>query len=114
MNCRPIKLERSSEDTILIEWSDGRKREYSAKELRKNCPCALCKEIHGPKPQEPADPLSLPILTKAETLPLRIQSMHPVGLYAYKIQFSDGHDLGIFTFDILQSIGQEVSSPDPQ
>ncbi|MEE3220467.1 MAG: gamma-butyrobetaine hydroxylase-like domain-containing protein, partial [Planctomycetota bacterium] len=29
----------------------------------------------------------------------------PVGNYAYSIKFSDGHDTGIFQFDLLRELG---------
>ena len=32
--------------------------------------------------------------------------MQPVGSYAYTIQFSDGHDTGIYTFERLLELGQ--------
>jgi DUF971 family protein len=34
--------------------------------------------------------------------------MDPVGSYAYRILFSDGHDTGIFTLDLLRALGTEV------
>ena len=48
------------------------------------------------------------MLTPAETQPLRIAGMTPVGNYAYSIAFSDGHDTGIFTLELLQELGREV------
>jgi DUF971 family protein len=30
-----------------------------------------------------------------------------VGHYAYTIRFSDGHDTGIYTFELLQELGRE-------
>jgi DUF971 family protein len=31
--------------------------------------------------------------------------MKPTGNYAYGIEFSDGHDTGIFTLELLRSLG---------
>jgi DUF971 family protein len=31
--------------------------------------------------------------------------MDPVGNYAYRILFSDGHETGIFTLDLLRRLG---------
>ena len=36
--------------------------------------------------------------------------MKPVGNYAYSIEFSDGHDTGIFTLEFLQSLGELVDT----
>ena len=51
----------------------------------------------------------LPIVSAAETQPLKILGMKPVGNYAYSIAFSDGHDTGIFTFDLLRSLGEKLA-----
>jgi DUF971 family protein len=50
--------------------------------------------------------LTLPVLSQSETLPLRIDRMEPVGNYAYNIHFSDGHNSGIFTFDLLYDLAE--------
>lgn len=36
-----------------------------------------------------------------------IQALEPVGNYAVKIVFSDGHATGIFTWDYLKKLGEE-------
>jgi DUF971 family protein len=38
-------------------------------------------------------------------VPLSISGMQPVGQYAYKIVFSDGHDSGIYTLEYLRELG---------
>ncbi len=50
----------------------------------------------------------LPILSPAEARPLSLVDMKPLGNYAYTIAFSDGHDTGIFTFDLLRELGAEA------
>jgi DUF971 family protein len=52
--------------------------------------------------------LALPTLTVAETKPLTISGMRPVGNYAYKIDFSDGHSSGLFTMELLRAEGTLV------
>lgn len=101
----PSKLERVGEDQLLIEWSDGAQRKYAFRELRDACPCATCRE----KRKAPrAAPNPFVILKPEETQPLRISGMTPVGTYAYSIAFSDGHDTGIFSFELLRELGREV------
>ena len=34
--------------------------------------------------------------------------MRPVGAYAYHIDFSDGHNTGLFTMEFLKELGEEV------
>ena len=49
-----------------------------------------------------------PILSAAELQPMRVLGMKPVGNYAYTIHFSDGHDTGIFQFDLLRELGVKL------
>jgi DUF971 family protein len=107
MNVYPTKLERLGDSGLRITWSDGQLRDYGCRELRDRCPCATCREKHGPTPE--AQPNLLPVLSPAETAPLRIAGMKPVGNYAYSIAFSDGHDTGIYTLDYLRELGRDTS-----
>lgn len=91
---------------LLIEWSDGETRLYGVGELRNKCPCATCREK---RIQPPAAPSLLTVLSPAEARPLVLQGMKPVGHYAYSIQFSDGHDTGIYTLELLRQLGEPVS-----
>ncbi len=102
MNLYPTRIDRHGADRIVIEWSDGQRREYPVQELRDHCPCATCRE--RPEP----DPLALPVLTPADLKPLLILGMRPVGNYGYKIDFSDGHATGIYTFELLRALGKAV------
>jgi DUF971 family protein len=108
MNEQPAKLEMTGAGQLSITWSDGQVREYAVRELREKCPCATCREKRS-APPPPAT--SLPILSAAETAPLTIAAMNPVGRYAYGIDFSDGHDTGIFTLESLRELGAEVAAP---
>jgi DUF971 family protein len=108
MALRPTRLELRDGNRLRIERSDGQKRDIPFGELRKACPCATCREKRS-QPAEPAGSLgSLPVLSMAEARPLTLLGMRPVGNYAYSIAFSDGHDTGIFTFELLRSLGSEV------
>ena len=104
---QPTGLSLTPDGKLLIEWSDGTRRSYTVRELRDACPCATCREKRNAPPPA-ASPFSLTVLSAAEAQPLTLLGMEPVGHYAYSIAFSDGHDTGIFTFDLLQSIGTAV------
>ncbi len=105
MTARPTKLELAGDDRLRIEWNDGTTREYGFRELRDACPCATCREQR--KQSDAADANPLQILSPAEAQPLKILGMEPVGNYAYTIRFSDGHDTGIFQFELLRELGAE-------
>ncbi len=99
---QPTELTMIAADRLRIAWSDGQIREYTHAELRENCPCASCREKRKAPPVESA----LPILKTEETEPLSIVQMQPMGNYAYAIHFSDGHNTGIYTLELLREIGQ--------
>ncbi len=103
MNVQPRQLSMANPETLQIEWSDGETRRYTVRHLRENCPCASCMEKRS-APPPPAT--SLPVLSAAETQPLRITHMEPMGRYAYAIKFSDGHDTGLFTLESLRELGE--------
>ncbi len=106
MNTRPTDLQIVEDDALLIKWSDDQQRRYSFRELRDACPCATCREKRTGEQHALA---LLPVLSAAEAEPLGIKGMKPVGSYAYAIAFSDGHDTGIFSFDLLQLLGEQVT-----
>ena len=106
MNTRPTDLQIVEDNALIIKWNDGQQRRYSFRELRDACPCATCCEKRTGEQQPPT---LLPVLSATEAEPLRIEGMKPVGSYAYTIAFSDGHDTGIFSFDLLQQLGEQVT-----
>jgi DUF971 family protein len=108
MDVRPTKLELREGGKLLIEWSDGQRREIGFAELRGACPCATCREKQAAPPAAARG--GLPILSAAEARPLSIAGMRPVGRYAYAIAFSDGHDTGIYTFELLRSLGSPAGT----
>ncbi len=101
----PVSIVREGDAQISITWSDGAVSNWTAGQLRKICPCATCREKKRGE-SEASEPLGklpmLPVLSTAEARPIEIQSMQPVGNYAYSIVFSDNHSSGVFTFDLLR------------
>jgi DUF971 family protein len=106
----PTSIARDGDSAILIEWSDAKTTRWTAAALRKACPCATCREKkrgEDEKKQAAGKPIGLPVLSMAEARPLRIESMRPVGNYAYNISFSDGHGSGIFSLGMLHEGGND-------
>lgn len=106
MPATPTQLEKLASG-LRIVWSDGQVREYAARELREACPCATCREKRNAPPPPPE---VLPVLQRGEGGPLEIAGMRPTGNYAYNIRFSDGHDSGLYTLDLLRELGTQASS----
>ena len=80
---------------LHVQWRDGEVRNYDTFKLRLECPCANCvDEVTGAK------------IISSDKIPLNIQvkGLRPVGRYGLAIQFSDGHNTGIFKFEKLKSL----------
>ncbi len=105
MTLYPTQLLRNDDGRLEIVWSNGQRRYYRPRQLRKNCPCATCREQREAEEQDKMKSL-LRVISPEEAQPLTIARMEPVGHYAYKITFSDGHDTGIYTFDRLWELGE--------
>jgi DUF971 family protein len=95
---KPVSLHKEGDDRLVIVWSDSHQAEYTWRHLRDACPCAGCREER----LQPPDPLR--VLKQSELAPLRPVAFTPVGYYAYKITWSDGHDSGLFTLENLRAL----------
>lgn len=84
------------DDGLLIEWDAvGHQGFYPARPLRLACPCAGCVDEMSGRPL--LDPATVPV----EVRPL---SVALVGAYALRVQWSDGHSTGIYTFERLHAM----------
>lgn len=107
METHPSKLEIAADGALQITWNDGMVQRIAIGVLRNGCPCATCREKRKEPPQ-PTGGLGLQVISLAEAQPLAIRAMRPVGNYAYGIDFSDGHDTGIYTLELLRSLGDQT------
>ena len=96
----PLSLSKEGDERLAIQWSDGHRAVYSWTHLRHECPCAGCRDER----QKPPDPFR--VLKPSELVPLKPLRIEPVGRYAYKITWSDGHDSGIYTLEHLRALCQ--------
>jgi DUF971 family protein len=97
---RPAVIRREGQDRLFIEWTDGAKGFVTWDKLRSNCPCATCREDRA-KPPDPFHILSEREVQAGAPQPM---AMSPVGNYAYKIVWNDGHDSGIYTLESLREL----------
>ena len=100
----PVSIARDGDSAIVITFDDDKQVRWTAAELRRVCPCATCREKKRADEEKSAGQskaMLLPVLSAAEARPLSIGSMSPVGHYGYNVEFSDGHNSGIFLFDVL-------------
>lgn len=83
------------ERVVLVRWGDEHDSRYSFAYLRSVCPCAHCDSAkHGGTPS-PIDPGLFDGIA--------LNGVSEVGRYALRFDWSDGHDLGIFSYAYLRS-----------
>ncbi len=85
---------------LAVRFDTGETFEIAASLLRRRSPSAEGRG-HGPAAVERADIYQ----------GVRIQRMAPVGRYAVRIEFDDGHDSGLFTWAILYELGRALTPP---
>ncbi len=97
----PLRLDLKRDEKLTIAWQDGLNCDYSLSLLRSMCPCAQCKVVReGEKKKKSL----LTILPGNYSGAISVVSAQLVGNYALKIEWSDKHDSGIYSFDYLREI----------
>lgn len=96
---RLTKFKQSLEKEVNLSWSDGHIGTISLSSLRDACPCAGCKgetvlfRTYMPPTPDTSTPGRY-----------TLQSATPVGNYALKLTWGDGHDMGMYTWEHLRNI----------
>ena len=92
---QPVEISRANAHDVKIRWADGEERVYPARALRLACPCAACvDEVTG-------QPRLAPDRVPQDVRPVKIEA---VGRYAIAIHWSDGHNTGIYAFELLRNL----------
>ena len=95
----PKDIRQIDTTKLGITWTDGHESVYSVRHLRQNCPCANCiDEWTGVKR---LDPNSVP-------KNIRPTKLHSVGLYAIQFSWTDGHDTGLYSHNLMRKLCQCV------
>jgi DUF971 family protein len=99
----PTKITKPAPYLLSFEWSDGITTTITLRTFRDECPCASCKgeTIMG------------------KTYSFGMQVMKPgmydltniqvVGNYAVQADWKDGHNTGIYSWDILRGIAEKFT-----
>lgn len=105
---RPVNLEWKPDGSVGVVWDDAHESVYTPAYLREQCPCASCKGTHGPPTTLVRQSRGgLPILQHAPKPPeaaIVVKNVLPVGHYAMRFTWGDGHDGGIYSWRHLRSI----------
>jgi DUF971 family protein len=90
----PEAIDLNERGEFEIAWPGGRVAIVPGFTLRDLCPCAAC--IEEGTGRKILDPSTIPLDIHAE----KIDS---VGSYAIQVHWSDGHDTGLYTWDLLRA-----------
>ena len=90
-------------DLMLFKWEDGLESYINLKVLREKCPCADCegeKDVFGN-------------IYKGDTKPMNensflLKGIQPVGYYALRPFWNDGHHSGIYSFEFLRTLCENL------
>jgi ATP-binding protein involved in chromosome partitioning len=86
--------------TLSVLWEDGHHDDFDVRDLRLACHCALCiEEMSGRKLLDPKT-------VRPDVGPQVISS---IGNYAIGIDWNDGHNSGIYSFNHLRSLGERAA-----
>ena len=87
----------SDERVLAVTWGD-RKVDFPFVFLRGQCVCAMC--VNEWTGEAILDPATIPENIAIETMEL-------VGSYALRINWTDGHNSGLFTWERLQELSRQ-------
>lgn len=93
-------------DELAIKWNDAVESYLRLEAMRRACPCAGCQgepdiDGHVERPHVTYDPARS----------FRLRSYGFVGGYALQPTWEDGHNTGLYSFDLLRRIGAWEGQP---
>ena len=92
---KPTEIKLHQKSRILdISFSDGKTFHFSCEFLRVHSPSA---EVCGHSPEQ--------AVLQTGKKEVNINHIEPVGNYAIQLTFSDGHNTGLYSWDLLYNYG---------
>ena len=83
------------EQVLELTWDDGTVARLPYRELRGECPCASCRnEWTGERILDPST-------IRAD---LKLEGMEPIGNYALRLGWNDGHSSGLYTWETFRRL----------
>lgn len=98
----PTEIRQDGPDRLAIRWADGAHSTYAVRDVRLACQCAHC-----------VDEWTGELRLDAGRVPddVRPRQIRSVGRYAISIEWSDGHDTGIYSFRQLRELRPPAPPP---
>jgi DUF971 family protein len=99
-NMSPKKILRKEPNMLYCEWDDRFSSTISLEKLRAECPCADCRKDELAK--KPA--FNMLKLNQFKSGMNELKKLTPIGNYAITAVWGDGHDTGIYPWDLWREI----------
>ncbi len=106
-----VRVDKTGGTGMTIEWRDGHASQWTFAWLRAACPCATCNEEREKDGREigVAKPKPVATLPMYEA-PARPIEVTPVGKYAIRFKWNDGHEAGLYSWDYLRNACDKAGS----
>ena len=89
-----------AEQVLELVWTDGRDDRLPYRYVRGECPCANCRdEWSGERILDPA----------TVRLDIKLEGMDPIGNYAVRLVWNDGHSSGLYTWESLRLLADQAA-----
>lgn len=101
---KSVRVNMTTGKGMEIDWKDGHQSVYTFQYLRDACPCAHCDEERDKEGREfgqAVKPVSLLPMYKEPARPVEAT---PIGKYAIAFVWNDGHEHGIYSWDLLRAL----------
>lgn len=99
----PTKISRPKPYLLSIEWSDGVTTTITLRTFRDECPCAACK---GETIMGTTYSFGMQVMKPGK---YELSSIQAVGNYAIQADWKDGHNTGLYSWDILRRITDDFA-----
>jgi DUF971 family protein len=102
-----VKVGLTEGTGVTITWKDGHRSQWTFAYLRHACPCAICHEEREKTGRAPGEaPAAAVQLLPIYVPPPKPLSAEPIGRYAIKFKWADGHESGIYSWDFLRRLDE--------
>lgn len=101
MRLEPTNIQQIGHD-LAIQWNDGAESYLDLQYLRRACPCAAC----GGEPDVLGNILRPSVSYTDGSFDL--MSIGSVGGYALQPRWRDGHDTGLYSFQYLRRLAEQI------
>jgi len=96
MAAQPTEIRSDRARRVLVlDWPDSLRAELPHVLLRRRCGCAECRQLRRTSQYPTAEDVT-------------VDDIEPYGANAVQLKFSDGHVRGIFPFEYLRALAEEL------